>query len=63
MKYKKLQKFYIRSMFKSNEVNDINIVKSLFKKNLIYNQNYQIKKLQKKNLVLGGNNNEDMETI
>ena len=31
MQYEKLQKFFIRAIFKSNEANDINTLKTVFK--------------------------------
>ena len=49
-------------MFKSNQANDKKIVKSLFKFNIpLELSNQEIDKA--KFLVLGGNSNEDMETI
>ncbi len=49
MKYKKLQIFYVRSMFKSNHANDINIVKSLFKKEFKIPIDLSNKEIEKEN--------------
>ena len=64
MKLKKIQNFYIRSLFKDNQDNDTNLVKSLFKRKFnipLILTNSEITK--QKHLAIGGNKDTDILDI
>ena len=58
MNIKKFQQYYIRSLFKSNQSNDINLVKSIFKKN--FNLKFELNngEISKEKFLVIGNINK-----
>ena len=64
MNLKKIQQYYIRSLFKANESNDINLVKSIFKNKFNIPLQLSIDEITKqKFLIVGGHKNEDLLTV
>ena len=64
MNLKKIQQYYIRSLFKANESNDVNLVKSIFKNKFNIPLKLSIADITKqKFLILGGHKNEDLLAI
>ena len=64
MNLKKIQQYYIRSLFRANESNDVNLVKSIFKNK--YNIPLKLSNddiTKQKFLIIGGHKNEDLLAI
>jgi hypothetical protein len=64
MKLKKIKNFYIRSLFKDNQADDTNLVKSIFKRKLNIPLNLTNSEITKqKYLVMGGSKDIDLLDI
>ena len=58
MQYEKIQKYFIRAMFKSNEANDINTLKTVFKNKFNISLSLSYKQIYfEKHIAYGTTNN------